>query len=196
VLIHPLQHKLGVIPGTRFLETDLGLSGAYVLDPLEPDRHWTVQWLLAPIPGRRLGGVRAKLADTRGFVTFINQRDLEVILGHGRPGDYCTWTGKNYPGPQDPDWYGLCCDEEDLLDDLHERECRLREQYTTQPWLPTGLEMTRRVHLGQHQDVEELFTLLWDMNPDTGQYPDATINNTYRRWARVEQTRLTWRRLP
>jgi hypothetical protein len=195
VLCNPSHSGLTVIPGTRLLEDPLGLPGVYVLDPHEPWRHWWVQWVLAPVRGRALSGIRAKLIDTKGFITFCNQRDLEVILRHGEPGEFCKWTGKEYPGPHDPEWYGLCCDDEDLRDDLFEYECRVREQLSGYPYLPQGLEYRRRVHFDRNYDAEELYTLLWDMNPDTGQYPDPTLGTVQRRWARVERTRVAWERL-
>jgi hypothetical protein len=194
VLLNPSQHRWETIPGTRFLASDLGLSGKMIRDPLSPWRCWWIQWVLAPVEGRHLGGLRAKLIDEKSFITFINQRDLEVLLGHGRPGEYCPWLGKDYVGHEDRDWYGLCCDDEDLRDDLFERECRLREQHAEWPWLPQGLEIRRRIHLDHQNDVEDLDTLLWDMNPDTGVYPDPRLEMVQRRWVRVERTRLSWER--
>lgn len=195
VLLNPSIDNPAVIPGTRMLGDALGLSGVVVLDPLEPWRQWSIQWLFAPLPGRSLGGVRARLVDSKGFITFCNQRDLEVILNHGAPGQYCQWTGKHYVSPGDPEWYGLCCDEEDLRDDLFEYECRTREHYKNYAYLPTGLEFARRVHLEANQDVEELHTLLWDMDPDTRHYPDPTLQNVHRRWSRIERNRLIWERV-
>ena len=196
MLVNPLTDKLIVIPGTRFLEDPLGLQGAYIVDYREPWRHWTVQWILAPVPGRHLGGIRAKVIAHKGFVSFINQRDLEVTLGHGKPDSWCGWLGQNYVSPSSPDWYGICCDEEDLRDDLFEHECRLRQQYSGYGWLPSGLEITRRIHLEEGNDVEELQTLLWDMNPDTRQYPDPQLDTVQRRWARVERRKMKWEQLP
>ena len=195
MLLNPATHNPAVIPGTRMLEDPLGLSGTTVTDPLEPWRMWSVQWLLAPIPGRRLAGVRGKLVDTKGFITFCNQRDLEVLLGHARPGDWCQWAAQRYVGPEDQQWYGLCCDDEDLKDDLFEHECRVRQAYAGWPYLPTGLEYTRRVHLDVNNDAEELHTLLWDMDPDTRQYPDPSLHNVARRWSRVERNRIIWERV-
>lgn len=185
---------LKTIPGTRLLEDPLGLQGAFVMDYREPNRHWTVQWLLAPVDGRKLGGIRAKLVDTKGFVSFINQRDLEVTLGHGKADTWCSWLGSNYRSPSDRDWYGICCDDEDLRDDLFERECWLRQELKY-PYLPTGLEVRRRVHLDYRQDVEELDVLLWDMDPDTHVYPDPRLKTLGRRWTRVQREPLIWERL-
>lgn len=195
MLLNPARDRPSVIPGTRILEDQLGLPGTYVHDHKEPWRHWHIQWLFAPLPRKYPGGIRAKLVDTKGFITFINQRDLEVILGHGKPGEYCHWTGKKYPNPEGEEWWGHCCDEEDLQDDLFERECSLRQgPYAQYPYLPQGLHLERRIHLDYGQDVEELHTLLWDMDPDTGQYPDPRLEMVTRRWARVERTQLSWER--
>lgn len=185
---------LKIIPGTRLLEDPLGLQGTYVMDYAEPDRRWTIQWLLAPVRGRFLGGIRAKLIDEKGFISFINQRDLEVSLGHAKPGDYCPWCGTDYASPADDEWLGLCCDTEDLQDDLFERECWLRQQLN-QPWLPTGLEIKRHLHLDERNDVEELNVLLGDINRLTGEYPDSRFETVLQRWSRVERNPIIWRRL-
>jgi hypothetical protein len=197
VLCNPSTHNPVVIPGTRLLEDPLGVAGTVVADPREYGRVWTVQWMLAPIKGRRIGGVRAKLVDAKGFVTFCNQRDLEVLLGLGKPGQYCYWLGGRYVSPEDNEWHGLCADDEDLRDDLFEHECRLREAYgkAGHPYLPHGIEVQRRVHLEPHNDFEELYTLLWDMDPDTHHYPDPTLKNVARRWARVQRDRVRWERV-
>jgi hypothetical protein len=193
MLVNPTPHSLKLIEGTRFLEDPIGLPGVAIRDPLEPDRPWYVQWVLAPVPGRLLGGVRAKLTDSKGFITFVNQRDLEVLLGMAKPGQYCKWLGQDYVGPTDPDWYGLCCDDEDLRDDLFERECIARRDYPGV--LPQGLELTRRLHIDFRQDVEQLDTLLWDWDPDSYLTPDPRLETVHRRWTRVERTPLIWERL-
>lgn len=195
MLCNPAIDKPAVIPGTRLLESPLGIAGETIADPLEPWRIWQVQWVLAPVPGRRLNGIRAKLIDTKGFITFCNQRDLEVMLHHGKPGDWCQWANQRYVSPDDKEWFGMCCDEEDLRDDLFEHECRLRQTYAGYSYLPQGLEYHRRVHLEANNDVEELHTLLWDMNPDTFQYPDPVLQRVSRRWSRIERNRLIWERL-
>lgn len=194
-ILNPYQDDLTTIPGTRILENAWGLSGLQVIDPLERERAWTIHWLLAPIRGRALGGIRALMGDQRGFVTFCNQRDLEVLLGIGKPGRHCYWLKDDYPEPGARNWFGPCCDEEDLRDDLHSRECQLREQYVGHPYLPTGLEMTRRVHLDTDNDVEELVTLLGDIDHVTGAYPDTRIETISSRWVRVEKQQVIWRQL-
>ena len=194
-ILNPADDPLITIPGTRILEDAHGLSGKQVRDPAEFERVWTILWLLAPIRGRALGGIRATLSDQKGFVTFCNQRDLEVLLGIVRPGNFCHWLRSDYPEPGDRNWFGFCCDEEDLRDDLHSRECQLREQYVDHPYLPTGLELTRRVHFDQGNDAEEMVTLLGDIDPLTGIYPDSRIETLWKRWVRVEKRQVIWRQL-
>jgi hypothetical protein len=190
VLFNPHKQRIPVIPGTRILQSDLGLTGFQYKDPVDSSRIWILQYLFAPIPRRVLGGIRAKLMDSKGFITFCNQRDLEILLGIAQPGDYCCWTDSDYPEIGDKEWYGLCVDEEDLADDLHERELRLRQQYPG--ILPSNLEITRRIHDGK-ADAEELDLLLWDMDTRTGLGPDTRIETIDRRWVRIERTPLRWK---
>lgn len=191
MLFNPHTTNLPTIPGTRMLADSLGLSGCTLQDPFELDRWWTIQWLFAPLPGRALGGVRAKLLDQRGFVTFCNQRDLEVLLGYAAPGARCHWLDDEYPTPGDRDWFGLCCDPEDLLDDLY--ECELRMRSGSMNPLPSNLEMRRFVHFGDNDDAVELLTLLHDRDPVSGAAPDVRLETLERRWVRVEKTRADWR---
>lgn len=194
-ILNPYEDKLTTIPGTRILDNPWGVCGLQVDDPLERGRVWTIHWLLTPIRGRALGGIRALMGDQKGFVTFCNQRDLEVMLGIGKPDRYCYWLKEDYPEPGARNWFGPCCDEEDLKDDLHSRECQLREQYAGHPSLPTNMELVRRVHLDTDNDVEETLVLLGDMDMTTGVYPDPRIETISRRWVRIENQRVIWRQL-
>jgi hypothetical protein len=152
-------------------------------------------WLFSPLPTRLLGGIRALLCDSKGFITFCNQRDLEVLIGMYKPGDYCKWAKDKYPEPGTVKWYGLCCDEIDLQDDLFARECQLREEHKELGYLPTGMELIRRVHFDENSDGEEMLTLLGDCDMDTGIYPDTRVETVGRRWVRVEKTQLLWEQL-
>jgi hypothetical protein len=182
------QRVLRPIPGTRIVQETLGLIGVQLLDPYNPLRIWTIQGLYSPVAGRALGGLRAKLEDQKGFITFINQRDLEVLLEVERPGNYCVWLSTNYVGIQDRDWYGFCVDTDDLLDDLYDRELQIRAQYPRGAILPSGIELTRRIHNGYGDDYEELYTMLWDMDPGTGYGPDDRFETLESRWRSVERT--------
>jgi len=153
-----------------------------------------VQGVFAPLEGRALGGVRTKLVDQKGFVAFCNQRDMEVLIGMALPGTYCSWAEEAYVGPEDEEWFGLCCDEEDLLDDLYEREMMLRAQVPGGV-LTTELDIARRVHLTKNDDHEELFVLLGDYEPETGMFPDRRFETLERRWIRSERRRVRWARI-
>jgi len=204
VLVHPYnerdRHRLETFVGTRLLKDGLGLVGVVVRDPDDSERLWRVQSVYAPVPRQGLGGVRTKLVDQYDFVTFCNQRDLEVLLELGTPGRYCPWMGSEYVEPGDPEWYGFCVDGEDLLDDLYDRETLLRQTSTT-PMLPRGSSITRRVYYGDDRvkstrkeasNYEEEWDLLWDMDPDTGICPDTRLETLSRRWSRTTKDKVRW----
>lgn len=193
MLINPYTEKQRIVTyaGTRLIQETFDLVGAQIQDLKNPQRVWTLQSFYAPCR-RGLGGLRAKFLDQKKFTTFLNQRDLEVLIGLVEPGSYCEWLGKNYVEPGGPDWYGFMMDEDDLLDDLHTREMFLRAQSMT-GILMAG-DITRRLHLEDGFDVEELQILLWDTDPETGLTPDIRLSTIERRWSRVERTRLRWER--
>jgi hypothetical protein len=193
MLLNPYRHNLAVVPGTRILSTELGLSGVAFDDPGTPGRRWTITGVYAPVSSRRLGGIRVKLEDQKNFITFCNQRDLEVLLGLAAPGDWCQWTDQEYPGPKDHEWYGFAADWEDLADDMLEREYSLRVQFPGV--LPFGLEVTRRVHVDGSHDVEELSTMLYDCDPQTGMGPDMRLETIDTRWTRVGRDKILWKRI-
>lgn len=196
MLFNPYRDGITVIPGSRILSEGLGLIGAQFPDPKNPQRTWWVVNLFAPLKGRKLGGIRAKLVDQKGFVTFCNQRDLELLLGTACPGNLCPWTGEEYPEIDSPQFFGLCADPEDLEDDLFDRELQLRalmassEEYPD--IIPYGYQFTRRVHLSSGQDVEELDMMLYDCDPETGWGPDSRFDTLMTRWTQVGRDTLKW----
>lgn len=192
MLVNPTS--LSPVPGTNILNEMFGLAGVLIEDPRQRGRTWTVARLFSPVRGRALGGMRAKLVDDKDFVSFINQRDLELLLDIAQPGDWCPWTGTEYPGVNCPDegWFGICCDDVDLKDELHEYELLLRPQYGG--IIPSGLERTRRLHLDYDVECEELLLFLWDKDPDTNYGPDGRLETLQRRWSRVERRRTSWLR--
>lgn len=189
-MVNPYANKLPTLPGSRVLLEPLGLIGVTLRDLKKPERLWAVTNVYAPIPGRALGGIRVKLQDARGFVSFCNQRDLELLLELGKPGDFCPWTGEEYPELSDRSFYGFCADDEDLEDDLFDREMELRAH--APGVLPYGLEITRRIHLSSGRDCEELYMMMYDCDPETGYGPDARFETLEHRWTRVERTSLRW----
>jgi hypothetical protein len=183
MLINPFREELDLIPGTPFIQAAelMQLVGARVQDT-EPYRIWTIQGFLRPSFRRAIAGVRAKLYDEKGFITFLNQRDMEVLLGLGVPGQICPWWGRSYAGPGDLGWVGLCADEEDLRDDLYERELFIRQELQH---IPEGVSLLRKVHVDAEVDVEET----WIFLHDTGAQHEKVLD----RWARVERVKVTWK---
>lgn len=193
MLVNPYA-SLPVMPGTHILSETLGLVGVLVEDPRQRGRTWTITNLFAPTRGRALGGIRAKLLDNKGFVSFINQRDLELLLDIASPGDWCPWLEEEYPGVNDfvEGWFGICCDTADLLDELHEYELLLRQQWGG--CIPDGVERTRRVHSEDKVEWEELLMFLWDKDPATNYGPDGRLETLQQRWSQVEKRGIIWSR--
>lgn len=192
MLINPYlaenRDVVATIPGTRIVVDPLEVTGAKLHDPANSRRVWTVTALYAPVRGRVVGGLRAKLVDNKGFFTFCNQRDLELLLGYAEPGDYCSWLGDDYVDTTDRRWIGFGVDSDDMLDDLYERELELRAQYADGVPLPTNMSFERRVHDGAGNDYIELMLLMWDGDPDTGYSPDTRFETVERRWTSVEKS--------
>jgi hypothetical protein len=180
------KHLVQTYAGTRLLRETLGVIGMEVWEGPDVRRRWTIQSLFAPIPGRALGGIRAKLIDGKGYVSFCNQRDLEVLLGAGEPGRLCRWLGTNYPDMDDPAWIGLCVDEDDLLDDLYERELLLRGE-SPAGVLEKDIELRRFYHVGNREDIDEVLQLIYDGDPLTGHRPDSRFETLGQRWGRLER---------
>lgn len=194
MLINPYSERvLPTYPGTRLVCVELGVIGATIRDPWMSQRTWTVRGLYSPTKKRALGGIRVKLEDEKSFVTFCNQRDFEVLIGLGKPGDLCIWADQDYVSPRDTGWFGLCMDESDLVDDLHDREMALRVEIPGV--LPAGLEITRRIHISRGIDAEELLIILADADRN-GFGPDPRIETIDYRWVQVERNKLRWASLP
>lgn len=175
------------IPGTRIIRSSLGILGATFSDVNNRERIWTVNALYSPLPGRAVGGVRAKLIDTKGFISFCNQRDLEVLLQLASPGKYCPWMDQTYEGPGDPNWLGLGVDNDDLLDDLFDKELEARAM-SPHGRIDLGLCLERRVHDGHQNDYVETLMLINDTNPYTNETPDTYLETIERRWVSVERS--------
>jgi hypothetical protein len=194
VNVYAEPHRAVPFAGTRLLPDAFGIMGVQIEDPKNARRIWCVQSVYAPIPGRMLGGVRIKLVDTKGFITFCNQRDMEVILGLGEPGHWCQWAGEEYVGPEDRRWMGLCADEDDLIDDLFEKEMYFRSQVQGGILVPP-IDFVRRIHTEPLSDLEEFYMLLGDYDPETGFYPDNRLETIERRWARSHRDKVRWDRI-
>lgn len=182
----------------RFLQETFGLLGVSIADTKNHERVWQISAVYAPIRKRAIGGIRAQVTDQKGFISFVNQRDLEVLLGIARPGDYCQWLGQDYVDPSDrDDWIGFVMDEEDLADDLFGRETEMRFMHyenTGSQVLPAGIELLRRLHISDGSDSQEFLLGSGDVGRGEA-YPDTRFETIRMRWTRVERTPLTWRQL-
>ena len=176
------------IPGTHIIENTLGVLGASFYDLHRASRVWTVHALYTPIAGRAIGGLRAKVVDNKGFVSFCNQRDLEVLLQLATPGGYCEWLDQDYVDSDDRDWFGLAVDSDDLLDDLYDRELEARAMCPPGTILPPGLSFERLIHDGEDNDYAESMVLLNDAHPRSGIGPDLDMETIENRWVSVERT--------
>lgn len=199
MIINPSSCKgnaLEVVNGRMLVET-FGLVGEHFRDVSNPHRRWTISGFFSPLP-MAISGIRARVVDQHDFVSFINQRDLEVLLDIAKPGDHCAWLGEDYASPYERSWIGVCADASDLEDDLFLREAELRmmqTELTGEPLLPTGLELTRRVHIGGSLDTEELHYLSGDFDRETGMFPDLRFQTITERWVRIERRTQVWRNL-
>ncbi len=183
------QVLLAPIVGTHIVEDSLGIVGFSFREPTNTMREWTIRALYTPVRGRSLGGFRAKLEDQKGFITFCNQRDLEVLIGDAAPGDYCAWLDTEYVAPGERGWYGPCVDELDLLDDLFDRELEARAQLPRPDMaLQPGLSFERRIHDGAHNDFIETMMLRFDVDPETWLGPDPRMATIEHRWLSIERT--------
>ena len=168
-------------------------------DPIDPSRLWTLQCFYMPVKTRSIQGVRAKLIDQKGFVTFCNQRDLELMLGYAKPGTWCGWLGASYPEFASKEFYGFHMDYEDCADDLHDREMQSREDIRTGVLqVQDGVfEVIRYLHLEARVDVEQhdQFYFMYDYHPGTGMTPDLDVQRIDQRWRRVVRSSVAWHRM-
>lgn len=170
--------------------------GASFKDPLDSLTRWTVTHMLTPISGRRLGGrpvlfYRARLVDQRGVGAYINQRDLELLVGAAKTGSHCELTGGYYPGINDIDdgWVGICTDSLDEVDELYIREMSLRAMPQYGGWLYPNILCTWQVRVvsEEHAPRTRYWLSGYDYMPETWQTanpigPDTRFSSVEKRW--------------
>lgn len=186
MIVHPSRdvHSLVTIPGTRVLREDFNLIGHRLNDARVDGGAWIITNVYAPLNGRRPKGIRAKLENPKtGTVTFIEQIYLEVALGLQRAGTYCAWAAMEYPSPGTPTFHAMVCDEDDLTDDLYDREVLLRDG--PEP-LELGTQMERHIQPEPGLELTEVLVLVSDQRDD-GSSPDLRFTTVERRWRRVEK---------
>jgi hypothetical protein len=191
------------IPGSRLLMVNSPVIGKGIPDDDDSDRVWTVTNLYAGIP-RRTGnlGVRYRCVDNSGFVSFINQRDAEVLMEIGSSGERVPWDDgvQTYASPRDANrWEGFCMSQIELNDDLYAFESWLRMYHGTKDpaapvkILPPGSSHKRRVYVGANRFYEEKWELVLDADPTSGMGPDTALETVDKRWRRTQMTPVAWR---
>lgn len=198
MIINPAREKLPVFEGTRLLQNSFGLTGAVLYDPEEQGRTWRITAMYAPLK-RHIGGIRAKCVDQKGFVSFINQRDLELLLGLARPGSWCNWLGEEYPEIGCGNYAGFCMDSEDVTDDLYDKELVIRGQMFEMMGqsiaIPEGTEIEQWVHYSVNNDAVRRCLLRWDIDASSGISPDPRFETLSGRWVPYETEKVVWTRL-
>lgn len=188
MIVNPYTETLAVFSGTRLLKSTFGLVGESIPDRHDSNRRWVIHGLYAPITKRALGGIRAKLLDQSGVVTFCNQRDLEVLLGLGVPGARCKWYEGEYQRVGSNNWFGFCMDTDDCDDDLMDHELLLKLSFNG--IVPSGAEVQRTLHLDEDDEVEEILVFSWNMNYAGGISPNGSVNMLHERWTRTYSKRV------
>jgi hypothetical protein len=148
----PPPEKLGE---SRRLGGLLEIQDREFPDPRNRERIWVVTGAFWKTPTSQIPGLRIEVRDQKGFISMVNQRDAEVLLGLARPGDISSWLGERYIAPQMPGWVGLGVDAEgfrDLLYDVEAAERYSALRRTGSASLRVGMVATLRVHTGS-QDV-------------------------------------------
>jgi len=189
VIVNPFAEKgrLATFKGTRMLRDDFNLIDRTVTDVRQPYREWTIVGVYSPLTCRAVEGIRVKVVDESGVLTFIEQMDLEVLMGLANKGDLCSWSGKRYLGPGDNAFAGLVCDEDDLLDDLMDTENVIR---ISTPVIPDRTTIHRKLRLEFGHEVEETWMMLGDLDVERGTSPDTRMETLERRWRRISRTPL------
>lgn len=179
MIVHPYNTTLAVFPKTRLLKETFGLVGATIVEPAKGAK-WTIHGFYAPIPARALGGIRARVLLNNGMVSFVNQRDLEVLLGDERPGAQCRWATGAYAHPEEKDWCGFCVDADDGYDDLLERELFIRGM--NQGLIPDSATIQRTLYSAPDQQIRQNFMAKAN-RPNT-----CDISGLDERWLRLYAT--------
>lgn len=187
MITHPFESQSLPIPGTRLLTETFGLVGQEIQYPRS--RDWQIVGFFAPTSSVGvLCGVRARLLDLKGFYTFINQRDLELLLDPDLGGRWCPWLGEDYPDIDSSEWYGPAMDGTDLEDDLLVMEWELRDTHGSP--LPS-MNAVRKVYDG-YSNWEREEVLLYDMDLETGESPDTRLATIGQRWVLAEKRKVVW----
>lgn len=193
-IVDPNTYPFRKVGHSRLLTDHLGVVDMTLRDPITPNRTWTVQGVYLPVK-REMGGIRLRLTDSKNFVTYLNQRDAEVLLDFATFGSVCSWSSTRYLSPSDASFWGLCMSPEEQRDELYAQEVLLRmalQRKGQDPILANNTEIDVRMHIAPRQDVRKVFRFLGDFNPETRDSPDVTFERIDRRWVEVGTYNCSW----
>jgi len=193
-LVNPIdcsnRYRVG---SSNLLSIPLDYFNLPFADPTSRGRQWIVRNAFAVDPSYVEMGLRLRVFDTRDeLCSFINQRDLEVLLGLARPDHQIPWApSQRFYAPGAHGFVGLYLDEVELEDDLFLRECVLRcITFRCQPTpIPKGTAITRALYDSQMQEYQEVLHCVGDCNPVSGWGPDPERASVKTRWKTVSTTK-------
>lgn len=154
-----------------------------------------------------ISGFRWMCVDQYGFISYIEQRDFEFILGIGKAREYVPWSPRNkYVDYDDPDFCGLQMDDDDIDEVIFMHEETLRAQSPNGAlngfvrWYdgPQVADLYLQLTTGDNDNFMYHFSFLTDSMKETTdiisqtkQYtPNWRVGNIRSRWAKVESLRI------
>lgn len=168
--------------GSRILRQEFNLIGQKIYD--RDSDPWVIQGVYAPLTARKPSGIRVKaklLGAKTDIISFVDQYYLEPLIDAIRcaEGRLCDWAGRRYLATDDPAFHAFVTDEDDLIDDLFDRELLIRASH---PIIPSGTSLCRYVQLEPGDVVEETWILTQD-----GADSSKSVEGVESRWRRAER---------
>lgn len=181
--------------------------------PENTGRIWETRCIFNPIPQRMIAGYRWMCVDQFGFISYVEQRDFEMLLGIGKPGDKIPWNPRyKYVEYSDPEFCGLQLDDDDIDEIIYMYEEGLRQQSSNGllngfvQWNdgPQVADLFLQLMTSENANYMYHFSFLTDSmreiiepNSQIKQYvPNWRVGNVRSRWAKVEALRIHDHRTP
>lgn len=183
MIVNPNNGGLDVFQGSRILKKDFNLIGHKIYD--RDDDPWVIQGVYCPLTTRKPSGIRVKAKLFNAAVdifSFVDQFYLEPLIDSAgcAEGRMCDWAGRRYIAKNDAAFHAFVTDEDDLADDLFDRELMIRAAHRR---IPDGTSVCRYAQLEPGEIVEETWHLIHD-GPDS-----PSVEGIEERWKRSERKR-------